>query len=384
MEISRDSISPWKCPACLQQFKLDYSLDVDTLLSLPFAAVSDESLSDLYDLQGNNHGETSDEEEECRQRGSHLLNLARKLEARSRKDLRVAHLNVYSLRNKMEELKCLQLICKFDILAITETHLDKSVLDMELQIDGMKVLRLDRRERKGGGCVIYYAEYLKATHRKDLARSGLEAIWLQVQFPCTSVLLSVIYRPPDAPRASYDLIAEALEKAWLKTTNIVLLGDFNCDFLCPTDADGATQPALGMKAACLQSVFDSFNMHNVILEATRVTLSSCTLIDLIVTTRKDLITFSGVFPLGISDHSLIYATMNLKKKRPPPKCITVRDYKKLDLEAFRHDLATVPFYVASVFDDADDVQWAWQNLFDNICNHHAPWKQVKIRRTSAP
>ena len=199
VEISRDSISPWKCPACLQQFKLDYSLDVDTLLSLPFAAVSDESRSDLYDLQGNNHGETSDEEEECRQRGSHLLNLARKLEARSRKDLRVAHLNVCSLRNKIEELKCLQLICKFDILAITETHLDKSVLDMELQIDGMKVLRLDRRERKGGGCVIYYAEYLKATHRKDLARSGLEAIWLQVQFPCTSVLFSVIYRPPDAP-----------------------------------------------------------------------------------------------------------------------------------------------------------------------------------------
>ena len=58
--------------------------------------------------------------------------------------------------------------------------------------------------------------------------------------------------------------------------------------------------------------------------------------------------------------------MNLKKKRPPPKCITVRDYKKLDLEAFRHDLATAPFYFASVLDDADDVQWAWQNLFDNI------------------
>ena len=62
----------------------------------------------------------------------------------------------------------------------------------------------------------------------------------------------------------------------------------------------------------------------------------------------------------------------------------VRDYKKLDLDAFRYDLATAPFYVASVFDNADDVQWACQNLFDNICNHHAPWKQVKIRSTSAP
>lgn len=114
VEISRDNISPWKCPACLHQFELDHSLDVDTLSSLPFAAVSDESLS-LYDLQGNNHGETSDEEEECRQCGSHLLNLARQLEARSRKDLRVAHLNVCSLRNKIEEFKCLQLICKAEV-----------------------------------------------------------------------------------------------------------------------------------------------------------------------------------------------------------------------------------------------------------------------------
>ena len=135
---------------------------------------------------------------------------------------------------------------------------------------------------------------------------------------------------------------------------------------------------------CLQSVFDLFNMQNVITEATRVTLSSCTLIDLIVTTRKDLITSSGVFPLGISDHSLIYATMKLKNKRPPPKRIIVRDYKRLDLDSFRHDLATAPFNIASVFDEADDVLWAWQNLFNDICNNHAPWKQVKIRSTSAP
>ena len=50
VEISRDNISPWKCPACLQLFELDYSLDLDALSSLPFAAVSGESFSDLHDL----------------------------------------------------------------------------------------------------------------------------------------------------------------------------------------------------------------------------------------------------------------------------------------------------------------------------------------------
>ena len=109
VEITRDSISPWKCPACLQYYELDYRLE--TLSSLPFAVVSDESFLELNDLQDSNHGETTNEEEECGQCGSHFLDLARKLEARSScKNLRMAHLNVCSLRNKIEELKRLQLI----------------------------------------------------------------------------------------------------------------------------------------------------------------------------------------------------------------------------------------------------------------------------------
>ena len=64
---------------------------------------------------------------------NHLLDLVQKLETCSSKDLRVAHLNVCSLRNKIEELRCLQLICRFEILAITETHLDKTVPDEALE-----------------------------------------------------------------------------------------------------------------------------------------------------------------------------------------------------------------------------------------------------------
>ena len=58
-----------------------------------------------------------------------------------------------------------------------------------------------------------------------------------------------------------------------------------------------------------------FNMENVIQEATRQTITSSSLIDLIVTTRKDLVSATGVFPLGISDHNLIYATIRLKNKK---------------------------------------------------------------------
>ena len=82
-------------------------------------------------------------------------------------------------------------------IAITETHLDKTVRDEALQIEGMKLLRLDRKGRKGGGYMLYYGEHLQATHRRNLFINGLEAIWLQVKFPNTLALFSVMNRPPD-------------------------------------------------------------------------------------------------------------------------------------------------------------------------------------------
>ena len=96
---------------------------------------------------------------------SHLSDLVQQFEASSVKDIRMAHLNVFSVRNKIDELRCLQLLCRFDFIAITEMHLDKTVRDEALQIEFMKLLRLNRKGRKvGGGCVSYFYEHLQATH----------------------------------------------------------------------------------------------------------------------------------------------------------------------------------------------------------------------------
>ena len=48
----------------------------------------------------------------------------------------------------MNEIRCLQRQYRFEILAITETHLDSSVSDAVLNIEGMKFLRFDRKPGK--------------------------------------------------------------------------------------------------------------------------------------------------------------------------------------------------------------------------------------------
>ena len=44
----------------------------------------------------------------------------------------------------------------------------------------------------------------------------------------------------------------------------------------------------------------------------------------------------------------------------------------------------MPFHVASVFDDPDDKLWAWNKLFLDVCDQHAPLEDVKVRSSSLP
>ena len=107
----------------------------------------------------------------------------------------------------------------------------------------------------------------------------------------------------------------------MKTDHIFLMGDFNCDLLSTLSSP---KPDVQNKTRKLLDLFEQFDMQNIVDEPTRLTPQTETLIDLIVTTRPELINIKGVFPLGISDHCLIYASLKLRKGRPLPRIITIR------------------------------------------------------------
>ena len=105
----------WTCPSC-----------ISTLKTLPFADISN---LDSSDGSFTSHGDDSCTEPASQQTlasEDYLENLSRILNYSS-KDLRVAHLNICSIRYKIGELRLLQRICGFDILGISETHLDSSI-----------------------------------------------------------------------------------------------------------------------------------------------------------------------------------------------------------------------------------------------------------------
>ena len=70
------------------------------------------------------------------------------------KGVHIIHLNVYSLLPKIDEIRFIAKKSAASIIGISETKLDNSINDLELQIDGYNLLRADRN-RHGGGVACY-------------------------------------------------------------------------------------------------------------------------------------------------------------------------------------------------------------------------------------
>ena len=119
-----------------------------------------------------------------------------------------------------------------------------------------------------------------------MASTDLEAIWVQIKFPTTSALFSVIYRSELECPNFFEDVYGVFEKAWMKSNTIFLLGDLNCDLQGIESKIGSEfQP----KTRRLLTLFPVFGMQNIVNMPTRISLGSRMLIDLIVTTKPDLI-----------------------------------------------------------------------------------------------
>lgn len=75
-----------------------------------------------------------------------------------KKGLRFAHLNICSLKNKIHELSSILQENNIHIMAISETHLDDTIEDTVVSIQGYNIFRLDRN-RHGIGSFLCTGSY---------------------------------------------------------------------------------------------------------------------------------------------------------------------------------------------------------------------------------
>ena len=126
---------------------------------------------------------------------------------------------------KKDEIKCIANKTKAAIIGITESKLDHTVPDSEVNFPGYDILRCDRN-RNGGGVACYIRKDL-CFNTRTLHCKEIENLVFDILLPkLKPITIGVFYRPPNQGE-SMDLIVEKFSYLNLKDNEIYLLGDFN-------------------------------------------------------------------------------------------------------------------------------------------------------------
>ena len=294
--------------------------------------------------------------------------------------IRIAHLNIRSLkkRDHLLQLRCLVKENCYDVFAVSESWLNSTVSNAEVEIEGYKLSRLDRTTKSGGGVCVYTRTSLKVnilTELTEISPSGFHQLWMQIQYRnLKSILLCTVYRPLDCSMTCFE--DEFLEKHTLALTHgkeVIMIGALNCDIL-------KNSP----ESRVFRNLCSSLNLTQLITNPTRVTSQSSTLIDVIMTTNTALVAESGVMENHISDHYLIFTVLKLKLPKPQPTFITVRSYKQYDRNTFLEDIAQEQWEHISLVDDVDEQLNQFNSNFLRILDRHAPFKTIKVRYRQSP
>ena len=64
--------------------------------------------------------------------------------------------------------------------------------------------------------------------------------------------------------------------------------------------------------------------------------------------------------------------------------ITYHSYKEYVRDDFITDLEQTPLHICNIFDDPGDSLWAFQSMFVEVLNNHAPVEEKRIRSHEPP
>ena len=146
----------------------------------------------------------------------------------NKRGLHLIHLNINSLLSKIDELREIARKTRATVIGITESKLDGSVLDGEINIDGYELVRSDRN-RHGGGVACCIRSDISFNVRGDFSS---ENIFLEILLPKTKpILIGILYRPPDQPKFLDNLSTSISQTCSFNEREVYILGDLNINLI---------------------------------------------------------------------------------------------------------------------------------------------------------
>ena len=297
------------------------------------------------------------------------------------KGLTICHLNTRSLYNKIDEIRLIVTSSNIDIFCASESFLDDSITDSEINIPGYVIERYDRN-REGGGVMMYIKDGIKYKPRPDMGKAAIniENVWIEIETTKRSkkpYLICCIYRPPSAKVSYYNSILDIVERAMSEDKEVVILGDLNYDY----------QLNESLSSNPIHYMENLFGLSQLITENTRVAKTTSTLLDVILTSNVHAHSQQRVFKFALSDHYLVYTCIKDINVCNTHRTIQYRSYKDFDQEKFLYDMSQCPAFHEIQNGEkkyAESAWTLWKQSFTEICNVHAPLKTTRVKNRQNP
>ncbi|CAG2225633.1 unnamed protein product [Mytilus edulis] len=154
------------------------------------------------------------------------------------------------------------------------------------------------------------------------------------------------------------------------------MGDFNIVFLKPLPSKWS-------------SYITTYGLHQMVVDPTRVTSTSVTLIDHIYSTNPTSLINVIVPSYAPGDHYPVSCTVNkfaklIKDKSDSHFEIKYRNFKTFNDEMFLQDLSNQPFDIIQEINDPNEAMDMWYYLLVNVLDKHAPVVTRRVKNKYQP
>jgi hypothetical protein len=265
---------------------------------------------------------------------------------------------------------------QFSILGFTETWLHEN--SPPFKIDGYNLISNNRKDEAGGGVALYIHDSLIFNLGNDVFPDNNICESLFIKIPRSgqkNIIVGVIYKPPKVNPAtfvdSFDIVLQQINKENKKT---FIMGDFNVDLL----QYGSHRPTQNF----VNSIFSNYH-RPLINKPTRITDTTATIIDNIISNNLDDDMSCGILFTEITDHFPIFQVSSLKDTHQPQHCANQsrRIINAGGIARFSYDLVETDWSDVLSNEDPNQAFNLFHSKYTSMYDANFPVQQVKSKTT---
>ena len=320
------------------------------------------------------------------------------------KGVRVFHLNIRSLQNKVSEVKKVVKNEKPHLLGLSECELKRGSINIDsLKIPGYKLHLPKSWDLFGYARVVLYSnKSFECPRISELEDDHLQTIWVKFGFKNSKVGLycqgyrehsSNLGRSLACQTEKLNIFVSQWERAVSygnpsEPNDVFILADMNLDSWKGNWFNASYK--LFALAQIVHNACNSLGFSQLVNEVTRAHFNSITkatelsCIDHVYTNCKHKCNAPSVTSFGDSDHDMIGIIRLSKVPSSPVRTIRKRCYKNFSKEDFLSALKYVDWNVVYRCKDVDEAVATFTKLFTLILDEHAPWKKIQQRKGFKP